>query len=114
MSQGDYDVALFGWANDPYISSHKSIYETGGGQNWQGYSDPTVDAAMNQAVSTLDPASFQSQWQQIDRLIANDLPSIPLFVQPNMLGYSDRIDNAYYQPNYGPLYNANEWVVQPQ
>lgn len=114
VSQGDYDVALFGWANDPYISSHKSIYETGGGQNWQGYSDPTVDAAMNQAVATLDPAAFQAQWQQVDRLIAGDLPSIPLFVQPNMLGYSDRIDNAYYQPNYGPLYNANEWVVQPQ
>lgn len=112
VSQGDYDVALFGWANDPFISSHQSIYTTGGGQNWQGYSNPQVDALMNQAVSNLDANGFRQQWQEIDRLIAGDIPSIPLFVQPNMLGYTDRIDNAYYQPNYGPLYNANEWVVQ--
>ncbi|MFC5062124.1 ABC transporter family substrate-binding protein [Actinomycetospora atypica] len=112
VSQGDYDVALFGWANDPFISSHQSIYTTGGGQNWQGYSNPQVDALMNQAVSNLDANGFRQQWQEVDRLIAADLPSIPLFVQPNMLGYTDRIDNAYYQPNYGPLYNANEWVVQ--
>ncbi|MDL5157369.1 ABC transporter family substrate-binding protein [Actinomycetospora termitidis] len=112
VSQGDYDVALFGWANDPYISSHQSIYATGGGQNWQGYSNPQVDALMNQAVSDLDPNGFRQKWQDVDRLIAADLPSIPLFVQPNMLGYSDRIDNAYFQPNFGPLYNANEWVVQ--
>jgi peptide/nickel transport system substrate-binding protein len=114
VSQGDYDVALFGWANDPFISSHQSIYQTGGGQNWQGYSNPQVDALMAQATSNLDPAGFRSQWQQVDRAIAADLPSIPLFVQPNMLGYTDRIDSAYYQPNYGPLYNANEWVVRGQ
>jgi peptide/nickel transport system substrate-binding protein len=112
VSQGDYDVALFGWINDPFISSHQSIYATGGGQNWQSYSNPQVDAVMNQAVSNLDPNGFRAQWQQADKLIAADIPSIPLFVQPNMVGYTDRIDNVYYQPNYGPLYNANEWVVQ--
>jgi peptide/nickel transport system substrate-binding protein len=112
VSQGDYDVALFGWINDPFISSHQSIYKTGGGQNWQGYSDPKVDAMMDQAVSNLDPNGFRQQWQDVDRAIAADLPSIPLFTQPNMVGYTDRIDNVYYQPNFGPLYNANEWVVQ--
>ena len=111
-SQGDYDVALFGWINDPFISSHQSIYATKGGQNWQGYSNPQVDALMNQAVSNLDPNGFRAQWQDVDRAIAADLPSIPLFAQPNMVGYTDRIDNVFYQPNYGPLYNANEWVVQ--
>ncbi|MDT7745632.1 MAG: glutathione transport system substrate-binding protein, partial [Actinomycetota bacterium] len=112
VSQGDYDVALFGWINDPFISSHQSIYGTKGGQNWQSYSNPQVDALMNQAVSNLDPNGFRQQWQDVDRAIAADLPSIPLFAQPNMVGYTDRIDNVFYQPNYGPLYNANEWVVQ--
>jgi peptide/nickel transport system substrate-binding protein len=112
VSQGDYDVALFGWINDPFISSHQSIYATKGGQNWQSYSNPQVDALMNQAVSNLDPNGFRAQWQDVDRAIAADLPSIPLFAQPNMVGYTDRIDNVFYQPNYGPLYNANEWVVQ--
>ena len=114
VSQGDYDVALFGWANDPFISSHQSIYKTGGGQNWQSYSNPAVDATIALAVSSLDPSVFTQSWQEVDRLMAGDLPSIPLFVLPDMLGYTDRIDNAYHQPNYGPLYNANEWVVQPQ
>lgn len=114
VSEGDYDVALFGWAGDPFVSSKGSIYRTGGGQNWQGYTNPALDATMTRAAATLDPASSVAAWQEADRILAADLVSIPLFAQPDMLGYTDRIDSAYFQPNYGPLYNVNEWVVAPR
>ena len=111
VGAGDFDVALYAWVNDPFISSHESIYQTRGGQNHQNYSNPQLDALMTQAASNLDPAGYIAQWQQADKLMAQDIPSIPLYVQPNTVGYTDKIDQVYYQPNLGPTYNANEWGV---
>jgi peptide/nickel transport system substrate-binding protein len=111
LGQGDYDVALYAWQNDPFTSSHQSIYRTGGSQNYQGYSNPQLDALMTQASGNLDPAGYLGQWQQADKLMASDLPSIPLYVQPNTVGYTDKIDNVWYQPNLGADLHANEWVV---
>ena len=111
LGQGDYDVALYAWQNDPFTSSHESIYKTGGSQNYQGYSNPQLDALMTQASGNLDPAGYLQQWQQADKLMAGDLPSIPLYVQPNTVGYTDKIDNVWYQPNLGTNLHANEWAV---
>ncbi|GLZ54269.1 ABC transporter family substrate-binding protein [Actinomycetospora sp. NBRC 106378] len=111
LGAGDYDVALYAWQNDPFTSSHESIYKTGGSQNYQGYSNPQLDALMAQASGNLDPAGYLAQWQQADKLMAQDLPSIPLYVQPNTVGYTDKIDNVWYQPNLGAMLHANEWAV---
>ncbi|WP_033415028.1 ABC transporter family substrate-binding protein [Actinomycetospora chiangmaiensis] len=111
LGAGDYDVALYAWQNDPFTSSHESIYKTGGSQNYQGYSNPQLDALMTQASGNLDPNGYLAQWQQADKLMAQDLPSIPLYVQPNTVGYTDKIDNVWYQPNLGAMLHANEWAV---
>ncbi|GAA4819126.1 ABC transporter family substrate-binding protein [Actinomycetospora corticicola] len=111
LGAGDYDVALYAWQNDPFTSSHESIYKTGGSQNYQSYSNPQLDALMAQASGNLDPAGYLAQWQQADKLMAQDLPSIPLYVQPNTVGYTDKIDNVWYQPNLGAMLHANEWAV---
>jgi peptide/nickel transport system substrate-binding protein len=111
VGAGDFDVALYAWQNDPFTSSHQSIYQTGGGQNHQNYSNPQVDALMAQGSSNLDPAGYQQQWQQADKLVAQDVASIPLYVQPNTVGYTDKIDNVWYQPNLGAMLHANEWAV---
>lgn len=111
LGAGDFDVAMYAWINDPFISSHQSIYRTAGGQNHQNYSNPQLDTLMAQAASDLDPNGYQRQWQQADKLMAQDVPSIPLYVQPNTVGYTDKIDQVWYQPNLGPTYDANEWAV---
>lgn len=111
LGAGDFDVAMYAWINDPFISSHQSIYRTAGGQNHQNYSNPRLDTLMAQAASNLDPNGYQQQWQQADKLMAQDVPSIPLYVQPDTVGYTDKIDQVWYQPNLGPTYNANEWAV---
>jgi ABC-type transport system substrate-binding protein len=66
---------------------------------------------MAQGSSNLDPAGYQQQWQQADKLVAQDVASIPLYVQPNTVGYTDKIDNVWYQPNLGAMLHANEWAV---
>jgi peptide/nickel transport system substrate-binding protein len=111
VGSGDFDVAMYAWQNDPFVSSHQSIYTTGGGQNHQNYSNPQLDALMAQGSANLDPNGYLQQWQQADKLMAQDVASIPLYVQPNTVGYTDKIDSVWYQPNLGAALHANEWVV---
>ncbi|SDD00749.1 ABC transporter family substrate-binding protein [Actinokineospora iranica] len=109
VSKGDYDIALFAWSAAPFKSQQKSIYETGGGQNWSAYSNPKVDAAFNDGVSNLDEAKSRAAYQEADKLLAADNYSLPLFQLPNMWAFKS-IDKVYFQSYNGALWNANEWV----
>jgi peptide/nickel transport system substrate-binding protein len=108
VSQGDYDVALFAWSNTPFKSGSQSIYSTGGGQNWQGLSDPKIDEAFKQAVSQTDETKSVPFYQQADKAVADDVASLPLFQPPDMWAFQG-LDRVYFQSYYGALWNANEW-----
>ncbi|KOV76780.1 ABC transporter family substrate-binding protein [Nocardia sp. NRRL S-836] len=108
VSNGDYDVALFAWSGDPFKSSKKSIYETGGGQNWQNMSVPAADEALKTAVSQTSIADSLKYFQKADEEIANAYGSLPLFQMPNMWAFKG-LDRVYFQSYYGALWNANEW-----
>ncbi|MCG8916813.1 ABC transporter family substrate-binding protein [Actinokineospora sp. PR83] len=109
VSAGDYDIALFAWSAAPFKSTQKSIYSTGGGQNWSAYSNPKVDAAYQDAVSNLDEEASKKAFQEVDKLMAADNYSLPLFQLPNMWAFKG-IDRVFFQSYNGALWNANEWV----
>lgn len=52
----------------------KPIFRTGGATNHARYSNPQVDAQLDAAVSTTDPAAAAGAYQQAQLLIARDLP----------------------------------------
>jgi peptide/nickel transport system substrate-binding protein len=47
-----------------------------------------------------------------DRLLADDLVSLPLFQVPIMWAYTNNIGNVYRQASDGVTWNANEWTVR--
>lgn len=109
VSQGDYDIALFAWSAAPFKSVQKSIYSTGGGQNWSGYANPKVDAAYTRASSDLDEDKARRAYAEADKLMAEDNYSLPLYQLPNMWAWKG-IDKVYFQSYNGALWNANEWI----
>ncbi|MGH3978135.1 MAG: ABC transporter family substrate-binding protein [Pseudonocardiaceae bacterium] len=111
VSEGDYDVALFAWVGTPQKSSPAPIYQTGGGQNWQAYSNPQVDQAWATVKTEFDEGTRDEALKKVDQLIAEDYASLPLFQVPNMWAYTDAIDSVYYQGSDGVTWNANEWAV---
>ncbi|MGW5055091.1 ABC transporter family substrate-binding protein [Actinokineospora sp. NPDC004072] len=110
VSQGDYDIALFAWSAAPFKSSQKSIYSTGGGQNWSAYSNKEVDAAYIEASTSLDEAKGREAYARADKLMAEDNYTLPLYQLPRMWAFKG-IDKVFFQSYYGALWNANEWVV---
>ena len=57
---------------------------TGGGTNFSGYSNATVDQALDQAGQTSDPAARAKLLLDAEAQLAKDLPSIPI-VQPRAI-----------------------------
>jgi peptide/nickel transport system substrate-binding protein len=124
LPAGDYQVALFAWTGSPFKSGFDSIYQTKqgsvGGANYQGYSNPKVDALFQQADGELNYAKRTQDLQQADQLIAQDGFTLPLFTLPEY-GVTDGTvkakaqdgsteDLADNEASSGILWNAFAWV----
>jgi peptide/nickel transport system substrate-binding protein len=124
LPAGDYQVALFAWTGSPFKSGFDSIYQTKqgsvGGANYQGYSNPKVDALFQQADGELNYAKRTQDLQQADQLIAQDGFTLPLFTLPEY-GVTDGTvkakaqdgsteDLADNEASSGILWNAYAWV----
>jgi peptide/nickel transport system substrate-binding protein len=67
---------------------------TGGGTNFSGYSNPTVDKALDQAAQASDPAARAKLVLDAEAQLAKDLPSIPV-VQPRAIVFqNDQLTGA--------------------
>jgi peptide/nickel transport system substrate-binding protein len=109
--QHDYDVIVFAWVGTPFFASgNGSNYTTGGGNNFGGYSNPTVDTLMQQAVASSDRNVQVADVNKVDLQLSKDAYTLPLYQKPTFLAYYDKWvnirDNA---TNEGPTYNAQEW-----
>ena len=79
LPKGQFEVALFGWAFAPEPASVAApLYSCGGVNNWTGYCSRSVSRAFAHASRTLDPAAQARILNAADRMIATDLPVIPL------------------------------------
>jgi peptide/nickel transport system substrate-binding protein len=80
---------------------------TGGGTNFSGYSNATVDRLLGQAAQTADPAARAKLIIEAEQQLAKDLPSIPI-VQPRAIVFQNsRLTGA-------PLtfsYMASPWAA---
>ena len=78
-----------------------------------GYEDPAVRALLVQAFSALNPGPRLSLYNQADRLIWSDLPSLPLFQVPTALVKVRTLLDVHDSPTWmGPLWNAESWALE--
>jgi peptide/nickel transport system substrate-binding protein len=111
VSQGRFDVVLTASSRVPRAWSAADHYETNGALNHQHYSNPAVDSALGIAETEYAETTQLDALVQADRLLADDLVSLPLFQIPIMWAYANNIDSVYRQVPDGVTWNANEWNV---
>ena len=110
IEAGNFDIALFAWVGTPYpLSSNKSIFAVGGGQNFGKYENPKIGELFDQASASADYDAAVETSQEIDEILWTDLATVPLFAKPTFLPYRDTYvnlrDNATTE---GPLWNSPE------
>ncbi len=112
VARGRFDVALTTSSLDSRVWSLADRYATNGELNYQHYSNPAVDAALDVAETEYSESTQSDALAKADRLLADDLVSLPLFQIPIMWAYTSNIDNVYRHASDGITWNANEWTVR--
>jgi peptide/nickel transport system substrate-binding protein len=80
QTAGDYEASQIGWSGrvDPDGNIHQFV-TTGGGINDSGYSNATVDDALNAARTQADTASRKAQYDIARDVLIDDAPLVYLY-----------------------------------
>lgn len=95
-----------GWQAD-YPSAFNflsPLYATGAGSNDGDYSNPAFDALLTEAASAPSVDEANTILGQAQEILFEDLPSIPLWYQNSIGGFSTHVDNVVFGWNTVPLY----------
>ncbi|MCP2168784.1 peptide ABC transporter substrate-binding protein [Goodfellowiella coeruleoviolacea] len=89
-----------GWLADyPSIENWLTpLYRTGASSNDGLYSNPAVDAKLAEADQAPSKEAANALYREAEKLIAEDMPAIPLWTQKNVAGRSERLKNAQSDP----------------
>jgi peptide/nickel transport system substrate-binding protein len=96
IDQGDYDAITLGWTSgievDIYQMFHSS--QIGEGDNYVGYSNPELDAVIEQARATVEEGPRMELWHRAERHLFEDQPYTFLFRRETLLLMDDRFRNV--------------------
>jgi peptide/nickel transport system substrate-binding protein len=106
-----YSLTWGGGTEDPDIFEyvfHSSRF-TPKGANRGFYSNPRVDALIDQARRESDQSIRKQLYAELQRILANDVPSINLWYLDNVMVHSSRVQNLTLNPsgNYDFLKTAS-------
>jgi peptide/nickel transport system substrate-binding protein len=82
IAKRDYDAVYFGWLPDipdpdPAALLHSSQAQSGA--NYAAYSSPEVDKLVEDARTTVDRTQRKKLYEQLQRVLAEEMPYTPLF-----------------------------------
>jgi len=108
---GQWDAAIFGWAGSGLIAAGQSIYITGGGQNYGGYSDPKVDDLWSQIVKVTSREDAVPLKAKMEEQLWVNPYNVVLYANPGVTAYSSKVTGPGYNPTqYGSTWNAETWT----
>ncbi len=113
ITHGEYQLHSLRWIGgneDPEIFDYvfHSNRITPRGANRTYYSNPEVDALIDQGRRELDPKTRAAAYAKLQAILANDLPYIELWYQENVMVHSKRVRGLTLNPagNYDFLKTA--------
>lgn len=107
---GDWDIAMFAWAGSGQLASGRNQYHSTGGQNDGSWSNDELDALWDELVVTMDEEERIPMLQGIERILWDDLMSIPLYVHPGIFASDAEIHNVRAtSAQTGITWNADQW-----
>jgi peptide/nickel transport system substrate-binding protein len=110
IPSSNYDLANFAWVTSPDPGGFVATWSCGGLQNYLNYCNRKATNLMNLSQTELNPAKRAKEFQQADAMMANDVPSIPLYSRPNPLIWKSGISGMKNNPALiGFSWNIEDW-----
>jgi len=117
MVKGELPIFLIGWLADypdPHNFVQPFMHSKGTFAAWQGYSNPEVDALIEEGIKTIDPAQREAIYKKLAEIYYEDCPSVPL-AQPLGRHYErDWVQGWYYNPIFPGVYCYPIWKGYPE
>ena len=89
-----------------------SILHSTGYQNLSSYSDPEMDAALEQLETVLSKDQMAAAYREVQRGVAADVPMIYTIYVPRLMAVGGRIQGVRADPN-GPFAGVSDWWIHP-
>lgn len=104
LQNGDYQFGRLGWIADYPIMDNFlfPLFYTGNGDNRSQYSNPDVDAKMMEARTITDDDERIAKLQEVNKMIAEDMPAIPVMFYRGTFVGSERVGDLYIDPQGKP------------
>ena len=97
--QQDYDLVLSQWSFDRNEDVREQLHSDGA-RNFGSYSNPEVDALLNEARATRDPQVKKAALRKVHALASQDSPMIFLWTLDSYSAISTRVDDVVIHPFY--------------
>ncbi len=82
------------------------------GQNYYRYENEEATELMKQADVTIDETERAELTQQVQEIMADDLPLLPLYQRPVYYAYEEGLQGPAVNPTLaGPYWNVSEWSM---
>jgi peptide/nickel transport system substrate-binding protein len=110
IPSGNYDLADFAWVTSPDPAGFVPTWGCGGESNYLNYCNRAATKLMEQSNSELNPTKRAALFAKADALMANDVPSIPLYSRPNPLIWKSGLTGLKNNASLtGFAWNAEQW-----
>ena len=110
----DFDLAEYAWVTAPDPSGFDAIWGCGGDSNYTSYCNHKVTALFAAGDQELDPTKRFADYSNADKLMANDIPAVPLYCAAEHLRLQEgdhRHDRTANNPTtVGPTWNIETWA----
>jgi peptide/nickel transport system substrate-binding protein len=114
LRKKQFEAVLGGWAAglfvDPSTMWHSDTPEKKYPFNYTSYSNPEVDALIEQGLATPDPQAAAPIWKDLQAKIYEDQPYLFLWWRDEIVGIDNRFENVQIDV-LSLLNNLHEWEV---
>ena len=119
LTSCNFEIINFAWVGSPDPASGNTIFtidgvacEDGVGQNYTGYESQEVTDLVNETNVTVDEEERAALYNQVDEILAEDVPLLPLYQKPTFFAWRNTIQGPEDNPTQeGPFWNVAEWTL---
>jgi peptide/nickel transport system substrate-binding protein len=108
IPSGDFDLVLFNWIYSPESSGWKDVFGCEAVQNYMGYCQRHVTRELDQADRILDSSRRAAAVNRADRLLAKDVPVVPLYQFVALAAHRATLRGVVFNP-VSHLDSAENW-----
>jgi peptide/nickel transport system substrate-binding protein len=113
LPSSDWDLIMFTYVGTPSSPiTAKDIWACGGDQNYMNYCNRSASKLMNRVAVTLDEAQRANLWHKAETMMANDIPSVPVYARPVFVIRKNTVKGPVVNPTTeGSPWNVGVWTA---